>query len=83
MSTPGVRDRVHFARIFGTAQDIDLQRRQDYVYIKHTNTSSTAHKFEFKVWKNIGSGSTKLKGMCKWLWYRRDQIRCTNPFVCV
>lgn len=58
----GLRDRVHFARIFGEPQDFGLLGRQDYVFLQHTKEDDGKHRFDMRVWKNIGSGGTKLKG---------------------
>ncbi|KAK7991495.1 hypothetical protein PG988_000289 [Apiospora saccharicola] len=56
-----LRDRVHFARIFGEPQDFGLRPRRDYVFMQHTALSGGQHRFDMRVWKNIGSGSTKLE----------------------
>lgn len=60
MGTPGVRDRIHFARVFGEPRAFGLLGRQDYVYLEHT-TENGKHKFDMKVWKNTGGGSTKIR----------------------
>lgn len=60
-----IRKRIHFARVFGQPQDFGLLGKQDYVYIQHTNTTSGRHRFDVRVWKNTGSGGTKLEGMSK------------------
>ncbi|RFN46103.1 integrin alpha n-terminal [Fusarium flagelliforme] len=54
------RNRIHFARIYGEAQ-FGLLPKADYVYLQSTKQSDGRFKFEMKVWKNTGSGSTKLK----------------------
>ncbi|KAK7942571.1 uncharacterized protein PG986_011684 [Apiospora aurea] len=56
-----LRDRVHFARILGEPQDFGLLPRRDYVFMQHTALSNRQHRFDMRVWKNIGSGSTKLE----------------------
>ncbi|KAK8022879.1 fg-gap repeat domain-containing protein [Apiospora marii] len=56
-----LRDRVHFARILGEPQDFGLRPRRDYVFMQHTALSGGQHRFDMRVWKNIGSGSTKLE----------------------
>ena len=61
MGVSGIRNRVLFGRLFADAQDLGLQRRQDYVYFEHSVVNGR-HQFNVKVWKNVGSGSTKLKG---------------------
>jgi hypothetical protein len=55
-----VRNRIHFARIYGEPQDFGLLGRQDYVYMEHVKEGSK-HRFNMRVYKNIGGGSTKLK----------------------
>ncbi|CAG8097452.1 unnamed protein product [Penicillium olsonii] len=56
----GLRKRVHFARIFGEPQDFGLLGRQDYVFMEHVKHDGN-HRFNMRVWKNTGSGSTKLR----------------------
>lgn len=57
-----LRNRVHFARILGEPQDFGLRPRRDYVFMQHTALSGGQHRFDMRVWKNTGSGSTKLEG---------------------
>ncbi|KAJ4007802.1 hypothetical protein NW766_009607 [Fusarium irregulare] len=54
------RNRIHFARIYGEAQ-FGLLPKADYVYLQSTKQPDGRFKFEMKVWKNTGGGSTKLK----------------------
>ena len=54
------RNRVFFARIYGTLPSIGLQPQLDYVHMQHSTDSST-HKFKMNVWKNTGAGGAKLK----------------------
>ncbi|EKJ76429.1 hypothetical protein FPSE_03428 [Fusarium pseudograminearum CS3096] len=54
------RDRIHFARIYGEAA-FGLLPKADYVYLQSTKQSDGRFKFDMKVWKNTGGGSTKLK----------------------
>ncbi|KAL2064102.1 hypothetical protein VTL71DRAFT_4596 [Oculimacula yallundae] len=54
------RDRIHFARIYGEAS-FGLLPKADYVYLQMTKQTDGRFKFDMKVWKNTGSGSTKLK----------------------
>ncbi|KAK4230039.1 hypothetical protein QBC38DRAFT_62431 [Podospora fimiseda] len=61
MNVPGIRDRINFARIFSDASDIGLQRRLDYVFLDHTTLSNGKHQFAVKVFRNTGSGATKIK----------------------
>lgn len=56
----GLRKRIHFARIFGEPQDFGLLGRQDYVFMEHVKEDGN-HRFNMRVWKNTGSGSTKLR----------------------
>ncbi|KAK6846292.1 hypothetical protein PG987_001480 [Apiospora arundinis] len=56
-----LRDRVHFARIYGEPQDFGLRPRRDYVFMQHSTLGNGQHRFNMRVWKNIGSGSTKLE----------------------
>ncbi|KAM0257394.1 hypothetical protein ACHAPA_011776 [Fusarium lateritium] len=58
----GIRNRIHFARIYGEPQDFGLLGKQDYVYMEHTKGSNGKHTFKMRVWKNKGYGGTKLKG---------------------
>ncbi|KFY68955.1 hypothetical protein V496_00654 [Pseudogymnoascus sp. VKM F-4515 (FW-2607)] len=54
------RDRIHFARIYGEAS-FGLLPKADYVYLQMTKQTDGRFKFDMKVWKNTGGGSTKLK----------------------
>ncbi|KAM0433675.1 hypothetical protein ACHAQK_009109 [Fusarium lateritium] len=54
------RDRIHFARIYGEAA-FGLLPKADYIYLQSTKQSDGRFKFDMKVWKNTGGGSTKLK----------------------
>ncbi|KAK6069383.1 killer toxin subunits alpha beta [Seiridium cupressi] len=56
-----LRDRIHFARVYGNPQDFGLLGRQDYVFMQHTALSNGKHQFDVRAWKNIGSGGTKLQ----------------------
>ncbi|ETS78505.1 hypothetical protein PFICI_10567 [Pestalotiopsis fici W106-1] len=56
-----LRDRIHFARIFGEPQAFGLLGKQDYVFMEHVAETSGSHTFKMRVWKNIGYGSTKLE----------------------
>ncbi|KAI4602200.1 hypothetical protein KJ359_009438 [Pestalotiopsis sp. 9143b] len=56
-----LRDRIHFARIFGEPQAFGLLGRQDYVFMEHVAETNGLHTFRMRVWKNIGAGSTKLE----------------------
>jgi hypothetical protein len=62
MGVEGVRDRIHFARIFTK----DGSGRRDYVWIEpKSNSGSDASmgdtQFIFHVWRNDGSGGTQRK----------------------
>ncbi|KAL2833014.1 hypothetical protein BDW59DRAFT_157153 [Aspergillus cavernicola] len=57
-----LRDRVHLARVYGEPQDFGLLGRQDYVFMEHIkNEDRGKHQFNMHVWKNTGSGGTKIK----------------------
>ncbi|KAF5009941.1 hypothetical protein FDECE_3883 [Fusarium decemcellulare] len=57
----GIRNRIHFARIYGEPQDFGLLGKLDYVYMEHTKGSNGKHTFRMRVWKNKGYGATKPK----------------------
>ncbi|RSL43787.1 hypothetical protein CEP54_014936 [Fusarium duplospermum] len=57
----GIRNRIHFARIYGEPQDFGRLGRLDYVYMEHTKGSNGKHTFRMRVWKNKGYGATKPK----------------------
>ncbi|KAL6231701.1 hypothetical protein BDW75DRAFT_233408 [Aspergillus navahoensis] len=59
----GLRDQVHFARIFGKPQDYGLLSRQDYVFLdtNPTNSAGETLQVDLHVWKNTGRGATKIK----------------------
>ncbi|KAJ4255817.1 hypothetical protein NW757_004439 [Fusarium falciforme] len=57
----GIRNRIHFARIYGEPQDFGLLGKLDYVYMEHTKGSNRKHTFRMRVWKNKGYGATKPK----------------------
>lgn len=61
MGVAGIRDRIHFARIYGQSEAFGLLGRHDYVYMEHTRNGDK-YDIQVKVWKNAGYGSTKLKG---------------------
>ncbi|KUJ11379.1 uncharacterized protein LY89DRAFT_739567 [Mollisia scopiformis] len=55
-----LRNRIHFARIYGPPTIFGNAPLQDYVFMQHTELSTTSHKFDMRVWKNTGGGATKL-----------------------
>jgi len=55
------QDRIHFARIYGTIPAFGNLGVKDYVYIESTKGTEKAFKFKINVWKNLGSGGTKLE----------------------
>lgn len=60
-----LRDRIHFARIYGEENIFGNLPRQDYVFMEHTTLDilgTTNHYYDVKVWKNDGGGGTKVKG---------------------
>ncbi|KAK8108347.1 uncharacterized protein PG998_010360 [Apiospora kogelbergensis] len=56
-----LRDRVHFARVYGEPQDFGLRSRRDYAFIQHTAAGNGKHRFDVRLWKNTGSGGAKLE----------------------
>ncbi|KAF4963513.1 hypothetical protein FSARC_8480 [Fusarium sarcochroum] len=54
-----LRNRIHFARIYGQVTVFGNQPKQDYVFMQHTLVGKK-HRFQMRVWKNTGSGGTKL-----------------------
>lgn len=60
-----LRDRIHFARIYGEENIFGNLPRQDYVFMEHSTLTvlgNTNHYFTVRVWKNDGGGGTKVKG---------------------
>lgn len=55
-----LRDRIHFARIYGQATIFGNLPLQDYVFFQHTELDNGKHRFQMRVWKNTGGGGTKL-----------------------
>lgn len=55
-----LRDRIHFARVYGQVSIFGNQPTQDYVFLQHTAQSDGSHLFQMRVWKNDGGGATKL-----------------------
>ncbi|KFY17830.1 hypothetical protein V492_00359 [Pseudogymnoascus sp. VKM F-4246] len=64
LGPPGVEspisDRIHFARIYGEASAFGNLPKQDYVYMQHSKVGDD-HRFEMRVWKNLGKGGTKIR----------------------
>ncbi|KAH8886185.1 family 3 carbohydrate esterase, partial [Thozetella sp. PMI_491] len=54
-----LRDRVHLARIYGKSTVFGNLPKQDYVFMQHTKKDGK-HHFDMHVWKNTGSGGSKL-----------------------
>ncbi|KAF4975545.1 hypothetical protein FZEAL_7691 [Fusarium zealandicum] len=54
-----LRNRIHFARIYGQSTVFGNLPKQDYVFMQHTKVGKK-HRFQMRVWKNTGSGGTKL-----------------------
>ncbi|KAI8261062.1 Multidomain esterase [Colletotrichum sp. SAR 10_98] len=57
----GIRNRIHFARVYGSPQDFGLLSRKDYVWMEHKELSNGKHEFKVRVWKSKGYGATKPK----------------------
>jgi hypothetical protein len=64
-ASSGLRDHVHFARVFGEPQDFGLLGRQDYVFFNKRMPAddSDGPLYEMHVWKNVGYGAAKIRGM--------------------
>ncbi|KAK2728197.1 killer toxin subunits alpha beta [Colletotrichum kahawae] len=60
MGGTNLRTRVHFARIYGQSSVFGNLPLQDYVYLEHTKLAEDKHRFEMRVWKNIGGGGSKI-----------------------
>ena len=52
-------DRIFFARIYGTKPAFGNFGVQDYVFIENVEDGDN-WKFNVRVWKNTGSGGTKV-----------------------
>ncbi|KAF5507162.1 Multidomain esterase [Colletotrichum aenigma] len=57
----GIRNRIHFASVYGSPQDFGLLSRKDYVWMEHKELSNGKHEFKVRVWKSKGYGATKPK----------------------
>ncbi|KFA66600.1 hypothetical protein S40285_08276 [Stachybotrys chlorohalonatus IBT 40285] len=55
------RSKIHFARVYGTKPAFGNLGVQDYVYIKSEKVADNSYKVTVNVWKNLGSGGTKLE----------------------
>ncbi|KAK5653242.1 hypothetical protein OQA88_9141 [Cercophora sp. LCS_1] len=64
MSTPNVRDWIHFANVYDSQAHFGGAPRADYVRIAKTDEwgGPDFAKFEFSVYQNTGSGGAKLEG---------------------
>jgi hypothetical protein len=76
MGVSGVRDQIHFARIFGSG-------RRDYVWIVlralQGDTSNGDTEFSFRFWRNDGQGGTQRKS--DWDKYGDLVSYIPNPFI--
>ncbi|KAJ4258177.1 hypothetical protein NW762_008322 [Fusarium torreyae] len=54
-----VRDRCHFARIYGERPVFGNHPKQDYVYLQHDKKGGK-HRFRVRVEKNLGAGGSKV-----------------------
>ncbi|KAJ5817786.1 hypothetical protein N7447_007794 [Penicillium robsamsonii] len=63
ISESSLREQIHFARIYGERQDFGLLGRQDYVFVERGEfvDENLGFSWDFHVWKNVGSGATKIK----------------------
>jgi hypothetical protein len=58
-----IRDRIHFARSFASAQVFVLASRKDYVYaVAQEFADFGFYIVDLYAFKNIGRGATKIKG---------------------
>lgn len=55
-----LRNRIHFARVYGTKPAFGNYGVQDYVFMESVKEAEDKYIFKVRVWKNTGSGSTKL-----------------------
>ena len=55
-----IRNRIFFARIYGTKPAFGNLGVQDYVLVEPEEVDDDEWKFKIRVWKNKGSGGTKL-----------------------
>ena len=55
-----LRNRIHFARIYGTKPAFGNYGVQDYVFMESVQSGDNDFTFRVRAWKNRGSGSTKL-----------------------
>ncbi|KAM0542975.1 hypothetical protein ACHAPJ_012532 [Fusarium lateritium] len=57
------RNFIQFARVYGDPQDFGLEGRLDYIWVKKGTRQipSGQQRWSLEVWKNEGSGATKLK----------------------
>ena len=56
-----LRPAIKFAKVFGQPAAFGVRPKSDYVFFNHTKISDTQHQFDVLVWKNNGSGGSKLK----------------------
>lgn len=64
-ASSGLRKRIFFARIYGQPSHFGGLGLQDYVFMEHISLANGKHKFQMRVWKNVGGGGTKVKGKRK------------------
>ena len=91
------RSKIHFARVYGTKPAFGNLGVQDYVYIKSDKVSDNNYKVTVNVWKNLGSGGTKLEadgnkycnmhgwdnGRSDYVWVWSDgKMDCQSPPSC-
>ncbi|KAI8276740.1 hypothetical protein K4K59_009683 [Colletotrichum sp. SAR11_240] len=60
MGGTNLRTRIHFARIYGQSSVFGNLSLRDYVYLEHIKLAEDKHRFEMRVWKNIGGGGSKI-----------------------
>lgn len=55
-----LRNRIHFARIYGTKPALGNYGVQDYVFMEQVQRGDDEFTFRVRAWKNGGSGSTQM-----------------------
>ena len=55
------RTAIKFAKVYGTVAAFGERPLSDYLYFDHTEITATSHRYDVRVWKNLGTGGAKLK----------------------
>jgi hypothetical protein len=81
-ASSGLRDQVHFARIYGEPQDFGSLGRLDYVFVEAVGRGGGRTAYNIHVWKNNGSGGTKIRGKKRTVSKRQGSSELKlNPFL--